>query len=83
MDEDPPLSLASYVQIFAELQKRFAGLVVIRERPVNDANEEDDEFAFGYAGGQSTAIGMIERAKRVLLASEDGKFEDDPLDDDE
>lgn len=80
MDADEPredvfLTFATTDEIIAELKKRGNNIVLITDRVLSDECGSS-EFVTVWHGGLCQALGMVERAKTVILDCMDAEMED-------
>lgn len=62
--------------IFAELKKRFRGVLLVTEAVVKESDDKYETFV-SYCGGANIAIGLAHRAIDQLTNPQDYKDDDD------
>lgn len=65
-DTEPDLSLCTFDDLAAEMEKRVTLLVIVAEYPVK-VGDAQTETRYRFHGGYSAALGLLVRAKRHLL----------------
>lgn len=61
-----PLETATMQEIFDELSRRNAGVLLVTENPVRDATKDENDTVYWYHGGSNRAIGMAYRVAIVM-----------------